>query len=116
MNNWATDYWASDNWAKLTIGPQTIGPNSQLGHRQLGQTLYWATPNWAMDNWATDNWAKKNWAMLVCLFVCVGPGNSSDGSPIFQGVSSSPRGGVGTSLPGLTGGIPTRAWVGNKHS
>ena len=36
--------------------------------------------------------------------------------PYFQGVSSSPRGGVGTSLPGLTGGIPTRAWVGNKHS
>ena len=30
--------------------------------------------------------------------------------PYFQGVSSSPRGGVGTSLPGLTGGIPTRAW------
>ena len=48
--------------------------------------------------------------VIVCLFVCVGPGNSSDGSPIFQGVSSSPRGGVGTSLPGLTGGIPTRAW------
>ena len=48
--------------------------------------------------------------LFVCLFVCVGPGNSSDGSPIFQGVSSSPRGGVGTSLPGLTGGIPTRAW------
>ena len=46
----------------------------------------------------------------VRVFVCVGPANSSDGSPIFQGVSSSPRGGVGTSLPGLTGGIPTRAW------
>ena len=49
--------------------------------------------------------------MIVCLlFVCEGPGNSSDGSSIYQGVSLSPRGGVGTSLPGLTGGIPTRAW------
>ena len=54
--------------------------------------------------------SKQNGISNSDLFVCVGPGNSSDGSPIFQGVSSSPRGGVGTSLPGLTGGIPTRAW------
>ena len=52
----------------------------------------------------------KTLILLPGMFVCLGPGNSSDGSPIFQGVSSSPRGGVGTSLPGLTGGIPTRAW------
>ena len=31
----------------------------------------------------------------------------------FRDLVSSPRGGVGTSLPGLTSGIPTHAWETN---